>query len=201
MCVEQMVKLNNPVSASNGEHAIWVDGVQISHVGPGFPNGSWSGGIFTQNPAGTPFGGLRWRSDANLNLNYIWLQTYAPNDPAGLHGEHEIRARRGSEELHRLPRRRGSSGYHATHGLDHRADGRIDGHRRGDAVSDRVGQRRCRRRAVQGGRRERRRGRHEPPVLDHVGLDLGRRRIAHGDGRRPRCALATPRHRPASPSS
>ena len=83
MCVEQMVKLNNPVSASNGEHAIWVDGVQVSHVGPGFPNGSWSGGIFTQNPAGTPFGGLRWRSDANLNLNYIWLQTYAPNDPAG----------------------------------------------------------------------------------------------------------------------
>ena len=83
MCVEQMVKLNNPVSASNGEHAIWVDGAQISHVGPGFPNGSWSGGIFTQNPAGTPFGGLRWRSDANLNLNYIWLQTYAPNDPVG----------------------------------------------------------------------------------------------------------------------
>lgn len=83
MCVEQMVKLNNPVTASNGEHAIWVDGVKVSHVGPGFPNGSWSGGIFTQNPSGTPFGGLRWRSDANLNINYIWLQTYAPNDPAG----------------------------------------------------------------------------------------------------------------------
>jgi hypothetical protein len=83
MCVEQMVKLNNPVSASNGEHAIWLDGVKISHVGLGFPNGTWSGGIFTQNPSGTPFGGLRWRSDVNLNINYIWLQTYAPNDPVG----------------------------------------------------------------------------------------------------------------------
>jgi hypothetical protein len=63
-----------------------VDGAKVSHVGPGFPNGSWSGGIFTQNPAGAPFAGLRWRSDANLNINYIWLQTYAPDDPAGFSG-------------------------------------------------------------------------------------------------------------------
>jgi len=32
MCVEQMVKLNNPVTASNGEHAIWIDGVKVSHL-------------------------------------------------------------------------------------------------------------------------------------------------------------------------
>ena len=102
MCVEQMVKLNTPVTSSNGEHAIWVDGAKVSHVGPGFPNGSWSGGIFTQNPAGTPFGGLRWRSDANLKINCIWLQNYAPNDPAGFSGEHEIRTRRRGEKLHRL---------------------------------------------------------------------------------------------------
>ena len=77
-CVEEMVKLNNPVTASNGEHAIWLDGVKVSHLGLGFPNGTWSGGIFTQNPSGTPFGGFRWRSDANLNLNWIWLQNYSP---------------------------------------------------------------------------------------------------------------------------
>jgi len=98
MCVEQMVKLNTPVTSSNGEHAIWVDGVKVSHVGQGFPNGSWSGGIFTQNPSGAPFGGLRWRSDANLKINYIWLQTYAPNDPAGFSGNmkfaHVVAARR-----------------------------------------------------------------------------------------------------------
>jgi hypothetical protein len=83
MCVEQMVKLNTPVSASNGEHAIWIDGARISHVGEGFPNGSWSGGTFTQSSTGTPFPGLRWRSDPSLNINYIWLQNYAPDDPAG----------------------------------------------------------------------------------------------------------------------
>ena len=83
MCVEHMVKLNNPVTASNGEHAIWIDGVKVSHLGQGFPNGSWTWGNFTQNPSGSPFEGLRWRNNANLKLNYIWLQNYSPDDPAG----------------------------------------------------------------------------------------------------------------------
>jgi hypothetical protein len=82
-CVEQMVKLNNPVTASNGEHAIWLDGVEVSHLGQGFPAGAWSGGIFTQRPGGTPFAGFRWRSDTRLNINWIWLQNYAPDDPPG----------------------------------------------------------------------------------------------------------------------
>lgn len=83
MCVEHMVKLNNPVAASNGEHAIWIDGVKVSHVGQGFPNGSWTWGNFTQNPNGAPFEGLRWRSNVTLKLNYIWLQNYSPDDPPG----------------------------------------------------------------------------------------------------------------------
>jgi hypothetical protein len=83
ICVEQMVKLNNPVSAMNGEHAIWLNGVKMSHLGQGFPNGSWSGGNFIQNPTGTPFEGFKWRSDANLKLNYLWLQAYAPDDVPG----------------------------------------------------------------------------------------------------------------------
>jgi len=83
MCVEHMVRLNNPVTSFNGEHAIWLDGVKVSHLGLGFPTGSWTGGMFTQSLTGTPFEGFRWRSDANLKLNWIWLQTYAPNDPAG----------------------------------------------------------------------------------------------------------------------
>jgi Bacterial Ig-like domain (group 2) len=86
MCLEHMVKLNSPATSSNGEHAIWRDGVKISHVGAGFPKGFWSGGIFTQDPTGTPFGGLRWRSDSALKLNWIWLQAYAPEDPAGFAG-------------------------------------------------------------------------------------------------------------------
>jgi hypothetical protein len=86
-CVEQMVKLNDPVTASNGEHAIWLDGVKVSHLGPGFPKGSWSGGIFTQDPAGVPFEGFRWRSDAALNLNWLWLQVYAPGELGGVAGQ------------------------------------------------------------------------------------------------------------------
>jgi hypothetical protein len=86
-CVEQMVKLNNPVSDSNGEHAIWLNGVKVSHLGKGFPNGTWSGGVFTQSSSGTPFEGFRWRSDANLKLNWIWLQNYASADPAGFAGD------------------------------------------------------------------------------------------------------------------
>lgn len=81
-CVEHMVKLNNPVSASNGEHAIWLNGVKVSHLGPGFPTGSWSGGIFTQG-AGTAFEGFRWRSTTSLPINWIWLMNYSPENPAG----------------------------------------------------------------------------------------------------------------------
>jgi hypothetical protein len=83
MCVEHMIKLNNPVTAANGEHAIWLNGVNISHLGAGFPNGTWSGGIFTQNPSGTPFTGFQWRSAPGLNLNYIWLQNFSPDTSAG----------------------------------------------------------------------------------------------------------------------
>jgi hypothetical protein len=32
-CVEHMVTLNRPASASNGEHAIWLDGRKVSHLG------------------------------------------------------------------------------------------------------------------------------------------------------------------------
>ena len=83
MCVEHMVKLNNPVTAFNGEHAIWLNGVKVSHLGLGFPRGTWTWGNFTQDPNGVPFEGFQWRNDPNLNLNWIWLENYSPNDPAG----------------------------------------------------------------------------------------------------------------------
>jgi Big-like domain-containing protein len=82
-CIEHMVKLNNPLTSFNGEHAIWINGVKISHLGQGFPNGTWLGPNFTQSTSGSPFEGFRWRSDANLKLNFIWLQVYSPDDPAG----------------------------------------------------------------------------------------------------------------------
>ena len=77
------MKLNNPVSASNGEHAIWLNGVKVSHLGQGFPAGSWSGGIFTQGAGSTPFEGFQWRNSTALNINWIWLQNYSPAEAAG----------------------------------------------------------------------------------------------------------------------
>jgi len=82
-CIEHMVRLNTPVTATNGEHAIWINGAQVSRLGLGFPNGTWSGGVFTQTSGGAPFPGFQWRNTANLNLNYVWLQNYSPDTSTG----------------------------------------------------------------------------------------------------------------------
>ncbi len=60
-CCEIMVKLNNPVSAANGELAVWING----------------------QPRG-PYTGLQWRTTTALNLNWIWLLHYVTTQtPAG----------------------------------------------------------------------------------------------------------------------
>ena len=41
ICVELMVKLNEPTSESNGQLALWIDGKLVSHLGKGFPRGVW----------------------------------------------------------------------------------------------------------------------------------------------------------------
>jgi hypothetical protein len=83
LCVEMMVKLNNPVTASNGELRIWHDGEEVGYWGPGFPNGSWTWDKFDVDPGGPPFEGFRWRTDSSLNLNYIWIEYYDDQSPAG----------------------------------------------------------------------------------------------------------------------
>lgn len=76
MCVEVMIKLNNPVTAFNGELAIWQNGVKVGHWGPGFPNGHWLKDKWYNNPDDPPFEGFRWRTDAMLNINWLWLEFY-----------------------------------------------------------------------------------------------------------------------------
>lgn len=83
-CVEVMIKLNNPVHSYNGELRTWINGEETGHWGPGFPNGKWVWGNFFITPEGEPFEGFRWRTDENLNINWIWLEFYhddkdAPN--------------------------------------------------------------------------------------------------------------------------
>ncbi len=82
MCVEVMLKLNDPVTEYNGELAVWVNGVQTGHWGPGFPNGHWDKDKWYNNPADPPFEGFRWRTDSNLNINWLWLEYYHENAQA-----------------------------------------------------------------------------------------------------------------------
>ncbi|MBK7342371.1 MAG: hypothetical protein IPJ06_04195 [Saprospiraceae bacterium] len=70
-----MVKLNNPVSATNGEIKLWINGTLISNLGYQFPSGTWSYNHFTEGP-GMPFEGFQFRNDNALNLNYIWLRNF-----------------------------------------------------------------------------------------------------------------------------
>jgi|YNPNPStandDraft_1061719.scaffolds.fasta_scaffold31396_1 peptide methionine sulfoxide reductase msrA/msrB len=104
ICVELMMQMNDPVTAHNGEMALWIDGKQVSHLGPGFPSGKWlydtfhpgQGGEgirwneerggperFTVPPGGEPFEGFRWRSDPRLNLNFLWVLLYITRSPEG----------------------------------------------------------------------------------------------------------------------
>ncbi len=84
ICVEMMLKMNDPVSASNGEQAFWIDGKlfrrdgQIaSHIGKGFPKGRWTGGWWRPDAqAQTAFEGFKWRSTEKLSINYIWNYLY-----------------------------------------------------------------------------------------------------------------------------
>lgn len=83
MCVELMIKMNNPVTAYNGELRIWQDGVEVGYWRPGFPNGHWATDSWFNNPSDPAFQGFRWRTDARLNINYIWIEFYDDKSPVG----------------------------------------------------------------------------------------------------------------------
>ena len=101
MCVEVMVKMNDPVSASNGEMALWLDGVQIIHLRPGAPLGRWNSNMFFLDPSGVPFEGFRWRTSDLLDLNWIWLLYYTTGNPQGLVGKVWFDHHSRRQEIHR----------------------------------------------------------------------------------------------------
>jgi len=91
ICVELMVKMNDPVSSHNGEQAFWINGELVHHLGEGFPNGSWVWDSFHVDSAGDPFEGFQWRTDPALNINYIWVNHYVDTDPdAGAWYDHVV---------------------------------------------------------------------------------------------------------------
>lgn len=90
ICVELMMKMNDPVTQSNGEQALWIDGKPwtkdgqlVSHLGPGFPKGRWIWDSFIPDPDREPFEGFRWRKNEKLNLNFLWLLLYITESPPG----------------------------------------------------------------------------------------------------------------------
>lgn len=90
ICVELMMKMNEPVGESDGAQALWIDGRPwtkdgqvVSHLGRGFPRGRWLWDSFHPDPDGEAFEGFRWRTTGELNLNYLWLLLYITKAPAG----------------------------------------------------------------------------------------------------------------------
>jgi len=81
MCIELMMTMNDRVTETNGELALWIDGRAISHLGKGFPKGKWVWDSFYPNPNGASFEGFRWRSDPKLNINFLWVLFYITKVP------------------------------------------------------------------------------------------------------------------------
>ena len=102
-CIEVMVLMND-VGKSNGQLALWVDGVLVSHLGEGFPQGLWTfdkfepgkGGpgvrwnretnqreYFETAAGGDPFEGFRFRTVEELQTNFLWIYLYLTKGTAG----------------------------------------------------------------------------------------------------------------------
>lgn len=80
VCIEFMVKMNTPVSSSNGEQAMWVDGVKKAHFFPGSHTGGLSCGKWNTYAGGTPFPGFKWRTTEALKTDHVILQHYVDTD-------------------------------------------------------------------------------------------------------------------------
>ena len=102
-CIEVMVQMND-LDDSNGEMALWINGIPVSHLGKGFPRGKWVFDKFmpgqegegvrwnktkgdreylTTAPGGDPFDGFRFRTTEALNVNFLWLYTYITQGTRG----------------------------------------------------------------------------------------------------------------------
>jgi len=84
MCVEQMVKLNNPSPCQTASRPSGSTEPKSCISVQGFRPACRSTAVASSTgPHGVPFGGFQWRNDAALNLNWIWLQNYIKPPRAG----------------------------------------------------------------------------------------------------------------------
>jgi uncharacterized protein (TIGR03382 family) len=96
ICVEVMVRLNDPTGSGNGELAYWIDGTLVLHLGAGFPHLRRRDGLWTADAGGTPFPGFQWRTTTALDLNFVLLQNYVEefSSRGTLRFDHVVFARR-----------------------------------------------------------------------------------------------------------
>lgn len=83
VCVEFMVRLNDPVGSSNGEQAFWINGKKILHIKPGVTKMVREGGRFLESKSGEIFEGFQWRTTTDLEINYFWLNYYMTGGVTG----------------------------------------------------------------------------------------------------------------------
>ena len=76
-CIEMMVSLNTPSTATNGEFTVWMNGTEVVAFRPGNPRGYWDGsGNWRMNSTSPEFTGFRWRDTTSLGLNWVKVQSY-----------------------------------------------------------------------------------------------------------------------------
>lgn len=80
ICVEFMIKMNDPPDAFNGQQAFWINGEKVLHMGEGYPSGYWSKDRFYPHPDSSAFEGFQWRKTEDLKINYFWLSYYMTNE-------------------------------------------------------------------------------------------------------------------------
>lgn len=83
ICIEIMIKLNQPATARNGSIRIWQDGKEVGYWGEGFPKGRWEKDRWINDPSGQPFEGFQWRSNPLLNFNFLRIEHYDSKSPPG----------------------------------------------------------------------------------------------------------------------
>ena len=85
VCVEAHVKLNDP-GKSNGEMALWVNGIKAGEWKQGEPVGTWRGEHFIssgpENIHPVPFEGFNFRTVDSLKINQVSLQWYVSQERA-----------------------------------------------------------------------------------------------------------------------
>jgi len=82
-CAEVMMQCNSAAEEPDGELALWLDGRLVAHFRRGARRGNWSGmGFRLLEEGGEPFEGFRWRTDAELKINFFWLLHYVTENAA-----------------------------------------------------------------------------------------------------------------------